>query len=149
MDILKAQKLIRNAGMAGIVWCVIILVGLIQTPGFNGNLFTLILVLTFTIGIFAKSRVCAVLMFVLFIFTIGTAVVFYLIKFGFSGNFLYSLGALVFLVAFCYIFVKGIIGAFAYHYIRTENEGETAGRSNETAGIEGESTGIKEENKDI
>lgn len=149
MDILKAQKLIRNAGIAGIIWCIIILVGLIQNPGFNGNLFSLILVLTLTIGTFAKSRACAVLMFVFFIFTIGTAIVFYLIKYGVAGRFLYSLGALIFLVAFCYIFVKGTIGTFAYHYIKAENEGESVVRNNGVTGDGTEATGSTEEAKDI
>lgn len=126
MDKLKAQKSIRNAGIAGIIWCIIILIGLLKNPGLNANLFSLILVIALTYGIFAKSRFCSIMMFIFFMFTIGIAVIVYFIKYGILNHMLYFFGGIIFLGGFIYFFINGIIGTFAYHFINDEHEEEKA-----------------------
>lgn len=131
MPLETAKKLIRNAGIAGVIWCAIILIGFIQNPGLNVNLFSLVLVAGLTLGIFKNSRFAAIVMLLFFIMTLGMALIAYVFKFGLSNNWLMSIGAILFLGGFVYYFVKGIIGTFAYHMLPQEDEGKDEGLSKE------------------
>lgn len=125
----KAERSIRKAWLAGLVWSVIILIGLIQNPGLNANLFSLVLVLALSYGIFKKSRFAAVVMLLYFALTLGLALVAYFVKFGVAGNLLLFLGAILFLGGFFYYFVQGIIGTFAYFSLVYESAWPDAGES--------------------
>lgn len=137
MNKLKAQKLIRNAGIAGLIWCAIILVGLLKNPGLNANLLSLILVIALTYGTFAKNRFCSVVMFILFMLTIGIGVIVYFIKYGILNQMLYFFGGIVFLGGFIYFFINGIIGTFAYHFANDETEREITNIEEEATSKDG------------
>lgn len=130
MDMAKAEKSIKKAWVAGLVWSVIILIGLIQNPGLNPNLFSLILVLGLTYGIFKKSRFAAVVMLLYFMFTLGLALIAYFVKYGLSTNPLILFGTILFLGGFVYYFIQGIVGTFTYFSLTYESGQAAANEPN-------------------
>jgi serine/threonine-protein kinase len=115
MDIENAEKAIKNATIAGIISGVItLLVTLLSVTGVNildfslWNMLDVFLIFGLTFGIYRKSRICAVSMFIYFI---GNRLLFFS-SYGFSAV------GLPIAILFAYFYFQGIRGAFAYHGIK-------------------------------
>jgi len=104
-------KQIKNAWIAGAIsGCLTLVITLISLSGtkalgFNAwNFIDVVLIFGLTFGIYKKSRVCAVLMFIYFVASkILIAVE--------TGQFSGSIMAIIFI----YYYAHGIAGTFAYH----------------------------------
>lgn len=110
MNIEKANRAIRDAWIAGIISAIINLV--VSLGRFGGQdirgLVDVFLISGLTFGIYKKSRICALAMFVYFV--INKVI---LIS---EGNMPTNWG-IMWVILFGYIFFQGIRGTFVYHKI--------------------------------
>ena len=112
-DIAKANKRIKHAWIAGLISGILFPLGVL---GGIDAIQTFWLLIGLTYGIYKKSRVCAVIMFVYFV---GGKLILKLVesvKAGLGAHELgYSLGTVLPWAIFGYFFFQGIRGTFAYH----------------------------------
>ncbi|TVX95094.1 hypothetical protein [Cohnella terricola] len=119
-----AKNKIRNAVIAGVFCSVTTL--LMKTFG-SGYLeyeydwifyFDLAIPVGLTLGVYRKSRVCAILLFVCYLYS----KIIYLISAGpMSGSDTMSLVPIMMSMGYLYMFGQGISGAFAYHKLKKRN----------------------------
>jgi len=111
MDLEKANKAINTACWAGIIsGSFTAIVSVIAGFGYSfagftvWNLFDALLIFGMAYGIYRKSRVCAVIMFVYWVAS-------KIISFTEKGH----LGGIFIAIIFAYAFFQGVRGTFAYH----------------------------------
>ncbi|MHC4260397.1 MAG: hypothetical protein ACYSTF_08330 [Planctomycetota bacterium] len=110
MDVIKANKAIRSAGIAAIVSGVLtVIVSVIVGLGHSiagmsvWGVVDGLVILGLAYGIFKKSRACAVIMLV---YWVACKIVYFI-----EGN----TQGLPIAVLFAYFFLQGVIGTFTYH----------------------------------
>lgn len=109
----KANKAIKRAWIVGLIWAGLTLIAALISMSKGGSLWRLVdvfLIFGLTFGIYRKSRICAVIIFVYCVVSIILSSIN-------AGRPAVSAG-MVFLL---YFFFQGIRGTFAYHKI-TETE---------------------------
>lgn len=124
VDIYRAESKIKGAWMAGVasgsVTLVFTLVAIkTNVWGFTiSNLGDVLLIFTLAFGIYVRNRVCAILMLVYFL----VAKVFIWMRLALITDLPKGVwvGYLLFTMLFCYFFVEGIRGTFAYQRFERE-----------------------------
>ena len=122
MDLQKAEKAIKGAWIAAVIsGSVTLLVAVLALLGvrlFNFTAWVLIdvaLIFGLAYGIYRRSRVCAVIMFVYFIIS----KIYILVTAG-------GVTGLPLAIVFAYFFFQGIRGTFAYHSLKKNSPANPA-----------------------
>ncbi|MHC4159788.1 MAG: hypothetical protein ACYSSO_12000 [Planctomycetota bacterium] len=124
VDIYRAEAKIKGAWMAGVasgsVTLVFTLIAMkTNVWGFTiSNLGDVLLVFTLAFGIYIRNRACAILMLVYFL----VAKVLIWMRLDLISDLPKAVwvGYLLFTMLFCYFFVEGIRGTFAYHRLERQ-----------------------------
>ena len=122
MDSKKVQRLIGNAGIAGILFGFLNLINILFATIFSKEalgtlgfyffgLVVVFLVLGLSYGIFKKSRACAIILFILLVITATVKLV---------GS--VQPLVLTMYILFGYFLFRGILGTFAYHKIMKQKQ---------------------------
>ena len=118
MDIDRANKSIKEAYICGIGWGLLILI--FALPNFVSlDLLAAVVVFGLAFGIYKRSRICAVLMFILWILLVGDRGIALVMGPMENKNLFFVLTLLIVGIPFvgilAYFFFQGIRGTFIYH----------------------------------